>query len=246
MSDKTVSFFPKIAEEIDILTNKLNIRHYAYAHVLLNGEQEAGWPGEVEMCVYSKLPSSKNFKYIEFVPAYANEDLALVGYVENSQFGVNIDGQLLMESNLEHPDKKEELAYAEEMAMWSEAMRRNAQAEQNEMVYLGDITPKLKDLQGFGYIMREMRECKDGEIEGPASIATWSWLADFASPQNDCVDFHGTASVGIPWVTFAVVPPEEMTDPDEQEKFLADNAARRAEVFDVEYLGKLEHPDDYL
>ena len=235
----TQTYLPAIAAEIDTLTNDLGIKHDGLATVLLNGEQNPAWPEHVEVAVWPVKPDVE-FEHINLVPAYWNEDLSWVGYIDTAQFSIAIETQLyLADDKTESGKTEQDLAYEKDISVWVKAMRRNTAENLDDLEHFGNITPRLPDIIGFGYVMEETTSCKDGEIEAPASIAVWAY-PEFVSPQNEFIHFHDTIALGVPWVTFGVVPPEGMNDTEEQERFLSDNAAKRAEVMHVQNLGKLE------
>lgn len=239
MAIEAYTHIPAIAAEIDILTNDFGIKHDGLATVLLNGEQVPAWPEHVEVAVWEARPDAE-FEHINLISAYSNEDLSFVGYVDTAQFSIGIETQLYLEDDKTDTGKTEQdLAYEKDVNLWVQAMRRNATKNLDDLSHFGSITPSLPDLIGFGYIMEETSSCRDGEIDGPASIAVWSY-PDFISPQNEFIHFSNSFALGIPWVTFGVIPPEGMDDIEKQEKFLSDNAARRAEIFNLQNHGKLE------
>lgn len=230
-TDKTLTWLPEIAAEIDTLT----VKHTAYCDVWLCGEDQCGgFPSIIELPVWETKPEGE-FNHLQFVPIYSVEKLEHVGYVENGSFGTEIELQLHLLEGMRMQDSD---IYDKEIKTYKDALSRN---EADQLEYIEAVYPKLRSLEGFGYIMEDTSECRDGYIEGPASIATWSWLADFASPQNQAVDFYSraTGSVGIPWVTLAVLPPEDVTDTEEIREFLDYDASTRALKLGVDYYGQL-------
>ena len=230
--NKTLTWLPEIAAEIDTLT----IKHTAYCDVWLCGVKEVAFPSIVELPVWETKPEGE-FNHLKFVPIYSVDSLEHVGYIENGSFGIEIDLHLHL---AEGGRMQDFVIYDNEFKIYKEALSRN---EADKLDYIEAVWPKLSSLKGFGYIMEDTSECRDGYIEGPASIATWGWLADFASPQNHAVNFNfpnqATIPVGIPWVTFAVLPPEDITDTEKIREFLDYEASTRAMKLGVKYYGQL-------
>lgn len=230
-STQNLTWLPEIAAELDTLT----VKHTAYCDVWLYGDRgDGGFPSIVELPVWETKPEGE-FSHLEFVPIYSVDSMKHVGYIENGSFGTDIEFQLHLAEGgrMQNSD-----IYDREFKIYKDALTRN---ESDDIKYIEAVWPRLSSLKGFGYIMETTSECRDGEIEGPASIAAWEWLADFASPQNEPVEFNNraTGAVGIPWVDFAVTPPEEMTDNEEIREYLDVDASSRARRLEVEYYGQL-------
>lgn len=231
---KTISWLPEIAAEID----GLSVKHTSYCDIFLNGEQEAGMPAFVNLPIWETKPEG-DFRHLLFVPAYSWETLEHVGYIENGSFGTEIETLIQLSSNIQTEDSE---AYSKELQIYQDALSNNATSNaDNELNNIGNVLPKLINMAGFGYVMEDTRECKDGHIEGPASIAGWTWLADFASPQNEPVYFYNNSAkaVGIPWVTFGVIPPEDITDEEDIREFLELNTNIRSLKLDLPDFGQL-------
>ena len=130
------------------------------------------------------------------MPIYDVAKLEHAGYIENGSFGTQIEYALHLAESAETQYSD---TYDQEFQIYKESLDRN---EADEIEYIEAVWAKLNSLQGFGYIMENTEESKDGLIECPASIAAWRWLADFASPQNHEAQFNNRAvnAVGIPWL----------------------------------------------
>ena len=220
MSD---TYLPELAEEM----RSVKERSYAECVIALTGTTPAPNNLKFKVPLWKTKPEGK-FKLLNFVPVYKADSLEMVGWTEDWYFGITLESWW------------EEGIDSEELNDYYDSVFGKEDEEFHTLP--GDHIAKLKSLAGFGYILEDTPDTGDGHIDGPASIAVWKWLASFASPQNRCITFENrnAKAVGIAWITFSVLPPDDLYDDLAIEKFLADDARKRAEALDVKYEGCLQ------
>ena len=225
MSD---TYLPELAEEM----RDVKERSYAECVIALTGAAPDPNSLKFKVPLWKTKPEGK-FNLLHFVPVYKADNLEMVGWTENWYFTIALESYW------------EEGVDSEELNDYYDSVFGKEDEEFHTLP--GDHIVKAKSLAGFGYILEDTPDTGDGHIDGPASIAVWGWLASFASPQNRCIPFENrnAKGVGIAWITFSVLPPDDLYDEDMIEKFLADDARKRAEALNVKYAGYLQRSEPY-